>query len=604
MASLEVATSPSASAATSRSTTSTSTPSRAASPGSSARTAPARRRSSTSSPACSRRTRAACVLDGSDITELSPHQAGPARAWPARSSASSCSACSTRAREHPRRRRHPHGLVARQGRPGRGRRADHRPHRPAGGRRRAGRRAADRPVPARRARPVARHQAEGAAARRARVGSGRDRDRRSSATLLQELAAEGMAVVLVEHDVQLVMACADACTCSTSAGSSRSGTRPRSRRNEAVLAAYLGEPATRRAPVNVLELRGIRAAYERIDVLFGVDLAVPEGSVVALLGPNGAGKTTTLRVAAGLHPPTRGRRARRRPAGQRRPARGARPARALPDPRGRGHLPEPHRPREPPDDDLHRHVRSPTIEERRVRALPPAQGAAHPDRGDAVSGGEQQMLAMARGLATDPALLHPRRAVDGAGADHRRGAVRDRGPGRPARACRSWSSSSSPAPCSAWPTTRPSWCTAGSHARVARPSCETNLSKAYPGRHDGGGMIESHERVEEFKQEIADMKVRDPATGRDRVWLRVGIALMVVGLGVAIGAYFMSHGTSNPLSQNDALVLGARRPHRRGRRRRAVPALLDRRVPALLARPLHLRAAGPDRPHRRERLDR
>jgi uncharacterized membrane protein YidH (DUF202 family) len=68
-------------------------------------------------------------------------------------------------------------------------------------------------------------------------------------------------------------------------------------------------------------------------------------------------------------------------------------------------------------------------------------------------------------------------------------------------------------------------------------------------------MIESHERVEQFKQEIGDMKVRDPATGRDRVWLRVGIALMVVGLGVGVAAYFMSHGTSNPLSQNDALVL-------------------------------------------------
>ncbi len=68
-------------------------------------------------------------------------------------------------------------------------------------------------------------------------------------------------------------------------------------------------------------------------------------------------------------------------------------------------------------------------------------------------------------------------------------------------------------------------------------------------------MIESHERVEQFKQEIGDMKVRDPATGRDRVWLRVGIALMVIGLAVAIAAYFMSHGTSNPLSQNDAVVL-------------------------------------------------
>jgi hypothetical protein len=68
-------------------------------------------------------------------------------------------------------------------------------------------------------------------------------------------------------------------------------------------------------------------------------------------------------------------------------------------------------------------------------------------------------------------------------------------------------------------------------------------------------MIESNERVQEFKQEIDAMKVRDPSSGRDRVWLRIGIALMVVGLGVAIGAYFMSHGTNNPLSQNDAIVM-------------------------------------------------
>jgi hypothetical protein len=69
-------------------------------------------------------------------------------------------------------------------------------------------------------------------------------------------------------------------------------------------------------------------------------------------------------------------------------------------------------------------------------------------------------------------------------------------------------------------------------------------------------MIESSDRVQEFKQEIADMKVRDPSTGRDRVWLRTGIALMVIGVAVAIFAYFMSHGTSNPLEQNDALTIG------------------------------------------------
>ena len=56
----------------------------------------------------------------------------------------------------------------------------------------------------------------------------------------------------------------------------------------------------------LLELRGVRAAYGSIDVLYGVDLAVPPGAVVALLGPNGGGKSTTLRVCAGLMPITSG----------------------------------------------------------------------------------------------------------------------------------------------------------------------------------------------------------------------------------------------------------------------------------------------------------
>lgn len=48
----------------------------------------------------------------------------------------------------------------------------------------------------------------------------------------------------------------------------------------------------------LLELSGVRAAYDSIEVVHGIDLAVPPSTVVALLGPNGAGKSTTLRVAA------------------------------------------------------------------------------------------------------------------------------------------------------------------------------------------------------------------------------------------------------------------------------------------------------------------
>ena len=55
-----------------------------------------------------------------------------------------------------------------------------------------------------------------------------------------------------------------------------------------------------------LQLDGVVAGYGKVEVLHGVSLSVPEGSVVALLGPNGAGKTTTLRVISGTVPTTSG----------------------------------------------------------------------------------------------------------------------------------------------------------------------------------------------------------------------------------------------------------------------------------------------------------
>jgi branched-chain amino acid transport system ATP-binding protein len=50
----------------------------------------------------------------------------------------------------------------------------------------------------------------------------------------------------------------------------------------------------------LFELRRVCAGYDSGTVLDGVSLVVPDGAVVALLGPNGAGKTTLLRVASGL----------------------------------------------------------------------------------------------------------------------------------------------------------------------------------------------------------------------------------------------------------------------------------------------------------------
>ncbi|MGO4391232.1 ABC transporter ATP-binding protein [Variovorax sp. M-6] len=57
---------------------------------------------------------------------------------------------------------------------------------------------------------------------------------------------------------------------------------------------------------NILEVRGLHAAYGPTRVLQGVDLDIPTGQVVALLGANGAGKTTTLRALCQMMVSTEG----------------------------------------------------------------------------------------------------------------------------------------------------------------------------------------------------------------------------------------------------------------------------------------------------------
>jgi len=162
------------------------------------------------------------------------------------------------------------------------------------------------------------------------------------------------------------------------------------------------DPDSSRADL-ALELRNVSAAYGTITVLQGVDLAVPFGSLVALLGPNGGGKSTTLRVIAGQLPL----------AGGDLFVAGRRVNGCAPDelarhgvcliPEGKGIFPN-LSVRENLWMATHSGTPLKQIEEvaySRFARL----GERRRQLAGTLSGGEQQMLAMARALATDPALL-------------------------------------------------------------------------------------------------------------------------------------------------------------------------------------------------------
>ena len=153
---------------------------------------------------------------------------------------------------------------------------------------------------------------------------------------------------------------------------------------------------------NGLEVRGLHVYYGESHVLQGIDLDVREGEAVSLVGRNGAGKSTTIGAIAGLVRPRAGV---VRVGGvdlARRPAhRIARAGVAL-VPQGRRIFAE-----LSVRENLTFVAR--TVpggwDERRVLELFPSLGGRLDNRGDELSGGEQQMLAIGRALMRNPSLL-------------------------------------------------------------------------------------------------------------------------------------------------------------------------------------------------------
>ncbi|MDQ1476461.1 MAG: branched-chain amino acid transport system ATP-binding protein [Actinomycetota bacterium] len=155
--------------------------------------------------------------------------------------------------------------------------------------------------------------------------------------------------------------------------------------------------------VPIVQLAAVRAGYGRIDVLHGIDLELRAGEVFALLGPNGAGKSTTLAVCSGqIVPSTGGIFLCGRDVTGVAPDALARTGVCL-IPEGRGIF---------PNLTVLENLRMATFTGRSFSDVLELAFAQFPRLGErrkqtagTMSGGEQQMLSMARALATEPAVL-------------------------------------------------------------------------------------------------------------------------------------------------------------------------------------------------------
>ena len=156
----------------------------------------------------------------------------------------------------------------------------------------------------------------------------------------------------------------------------------------------------------LLEARGLGAGYGEVHILTDVSFAVAENSITALVGSNGAGKTTLMRTIAGLLPLTAGRLSFANTDMSTAPPHARVDAGIALVPEGRMIFPDftveenldigAFAPHARPDRD-------------RVRdemfTLFPRLAERRRQRGETLSGGEQQMLALARGLMSRPRLL-------------------------------------------------------------------------------------------------------------------------------------------------------------------------------------------------------
>ena len=152
--------------------------------------------------------------------------------------------------------------------------------------------------------------------------------------LLRRIQQEtGSTMLVIEHDMPLVMGLADWIYVLDAGQNLAQGTPEQVQQDERVVEAYLGTPTEQRRVTSaaastagrgggaprtggarvgapgreddtevLLEVDGVDVAYDKVQVLYDVDVVVRRGERIALLGTNGAGKSTVLKAASGLVP--------------------------------------------------------------------------------------------------------------------------------------------------------------------------------------------------------------------------------------------------------------------------------------------------------------
>lgn len=156
----------------------------------------------------------------------------------------------------------------------------------------------------------------------------------------------------------------------------------------------------------LLSVTDLHVKYASVEALFGVSLEVPEGSITAVLGANGAGKSTLARAVSGLVPVAAGRIEFGGEDTTRWPAHRIRRAGLVHIPEGRGVFPG-----LTVQENLRMAVRRVGTSEQRAGAIAraydlfPVLADRRAQRAGSLSGGEQQMLALARALAVPPRLI-------------------------------------------------------------------------------------------------------------------------------------------------------------------------------------------------------